>query len=143
MRDKVVFFILGAVLATCAYFLGNMNLTAEDEVDVTRFEDILAGTITVDNIVVKDTIVSKGTCQVYDTLLVGRKDRDGGIVLFTDETGKAVIGVHSPNLPNPVSDMSFIIDSLGVNVFIKAAGRERLYSFPRDFDLLPVPAISK
>lgn len=31
MRDKVLFFILGAVLATIAYFLGDLETTAEDE----------------------------------------------------------------------------------------------------------------
>ena len=33
MRDKVVFFILGALLATLAYFVGDINLSADNELD--------------------------------------------------------------------------------------------------------------
>ncbi len=34
MRDKVVFFILGALLATLAYFVGDINLSAENDIEV-------------------------------------------------------------------------------------------------------------
>ena len=34
MTDKVVFFILGALLATLAYFAGDMHLSAENELEV-------------------------------------------------------------------------------------------------------------
>ena len=33
MKDKVVFFILGALLATLAYFVGDINLSADNELD--------------------------------------------------------------------------------------------------------------
>ena len=31
MRDKIVFFILGAILATTAYFAGDMRLSADNQ----------------------------------------------------------------------------------------------------------------
>ena len=34
MRDRVVFFILGALLATLAYFAGDMHLSADNELEV-------------------------------------------------------------------------------------------------------------
>lgn len=43
MRDKVMFFILGAVLATIAYFVGDLETTAEDEfheIDVLRVNSL-------------------------------------------------------------------------------------------------------
>lgn len=39
MRDKVLFFILGAVLATIAYFIGSMNRSGSND-EVTTFEKL-------------------------------------------------------------------------------------------------------
>ncbi|RKU31019.1 hypothetical protein C6499_05155 [Candidatus Poribacteria bacterium] len=52
MRDKIVFFILGAVLATIAYSVGNLNKVDADGVG--RY-DLLV----VDELVVKELVVSE------------------------------------------------------------------------------------
>ena len=47
MRDRIVFFVLGALLATIAYFAGDMNnLSAQGE--VTHIEKLSVGELTVD-----------------------------------------------------------------------------------------------
>ena len=51
MKDRIVFFVLGAILATIAYFVGDMNnLSAQG--DVTRIEKLSVGEITVDKTLV-------------------------------------------------------------------------------------------
>ena len=51
MRDKIVFFVLGAILATIAYLIGDLEtLTAEDE-----FLEL--GNLRVDRLHVKDVII--------------------------------------------------------------------------------------
>ena len=57
MKDKIVFFILGALLATLAYFVGDIDtLTAEEK--VSGIIESKAGTI--DFLAVKNLVVSEG-----------------------------------------------------------------------------------
>lgn len=58
MKDKVVFFILGAVLATFAYIAGNVShVKAKDET-------------TVDNLIVNDKLILRGDATIHGTLKV-------------------------------------------------------------------------
>ena len=60
MRDKVMFFLLGAVVATIAYFVGDLEtLTAEDEfleIDFLRVNRLHVK----ESIVVKKSIAGRG-----------------------------------------------------------------------------------
>jgi len=63
MRDRVVFFILGAVLATVAYFVGDMNpISAQSD---TKFFD--------GNVVIDGSLHVKGGKLIVSHALPGRK----------------------------------------------------------------------
>ena len=80
MRDKVVFFILGALLATIAYFAGDMNKAgARDHLQ--EFEDVL---------VKGDLIVSGGRLVIHNDPPFS-KDIGNYIEFQVDEEASAII----------------------------------------------------
>lgn len=68
MKDKIVFFIIGAIVATIAYFLGDINTLNANE---TFLEDVFIG----------------------GQLFVGNPDQ--GMVSITHDGKSAHIGIHS------------------------------------------------
>ena len=75
MRDRVVFFILGALLATLAYFAGDMHLSADNELEV------------IPNLLVKKLVaesIEVGFSDTYRIRMVAGDDSAG-------------IGLLSPN----------------------------------------------
>ena len=89
MKDKVVFFILGALLATIAYLAGDLEtLTAQDE--TLELEEIQVG-----NLFVKDTLYvgDRGTMYVQ----IGADNQSAHLSLFgtkvekTPDSGKPYI----------------------------------------------------
>ena len=61
MRDKIVFFILGAMLATVAYFAGNANKVDAD------------GELVVKQLTVTDSLILLGDAAVDGRLLVNER----------------------------------------------------------------------
>ena len=59
MRDKIVFFILGALLATLAYLVGNMN-NAKARDNLLEVERLKVGILKVDHLNVKDNMYVGG-----------------------------------------------------------------------------------
>ena len=94
MRDKVMFFLLGAVLATTAYFLGDLEtLTAEDEyreIDVLRVNRLLVEHSIAVGDIGKSVIVIMADNERAEISLFGAevpKNRDD----FIDSTGETPI----------------------------------------------------
>ena len=75
MRDKIVFFVLGAVLATIAYTIGDLEtLTAEDE--IIRLDHLLVNRLQVkEDIIVGDIgtrpILIKSTNELAEIAILG------------------------------------------------------------------------
>ena len=80
MRDKVVFFILGALLATIAYFAEDMNKAGARDY-FQEFEDV---------VVKGDLIVSGGRLVIHDDPPFS-KDIDNYIEFQVDEEASAII----------------------------------------------------
>ncbi len=78
MRDKIIFFILGALLATLAYSAGGIQLSADD--DITLFEKLL----------VKDLLIT-------DSLQIGVKDSNLRILIRKTEDYAAIILQNQEN----------------------------------------------
>lgn len=90
MRDRIVFFILGAVLATIAYLVGDLEtLTAEDK--VTELD-----TLRVNRLLVKDGITVGG---------IGKKSI---VILVDDESAK--ISLLGGTVPSEESGFSNTMD---------------------------------
>lgn len=67
MKDKVVFFILGALLATIAYFAGDLEtLTAQDK--ITELEQLR-----VNHLTVKDTIIVGDTGEKFIMIMANNE----------------------------------------------------------------------
>ena len=86
MRDRIVFFVLGAVLATIAYLIGDLEtLTAEDK--ITELE-----TLRVNNLIVRNDIVvgdiGKKPILITSTNESARIVLSGGEVSKTDSIRK-------------------------------------------------------
>ena len=81
MRDKIVFFVLGAILATIAYLVGSLEtLTAKDQ--ITELDQLR-----VNKLVVKESIV------------VGDVGTKPILITSTNELAKIVLlGGHVPNI---------------------------------------------
>ena len=78
MRDKIVFFIFGAVLATIAYLVGDLQtLTAEDK--VTELD-----TLYVNNLIVKDSIGVGGIGKNF--IYIGADDEIAQITLHSSHS---------------------------------------------------------
>ena len=85
MKDKIVFFILGALLATLAYFVGDIDtLTAEEK--VSGIIESKAGTI--DFLAVKNLVVSEG-------IVIGDYQKKGSFIILTNhDTGADIKIAH-------------------------------------------------
>ena len=118
MKDKVLFFILGAVLATIAYFLGDLETTAEDEyreIDALRVNRLHVK----DSIVVGDTgkklIVIMADDETAQIRLDGAelsKNRED----FLNNTGEA------PSLTLAATDTGAVINAASHNKRPEATG---------------------
>ena len=90
MRDKVMFFLLGAVLATIAYFIGDLEtLTAEDKITELDF-------LRVNRLVVKDSIA------------VG--DTGGSVIVIMADNERAEISMFGAEVPENRDE---VIDNTG------------------------------
>ena len=84
MRDKVMFFLLGAVLATIAYFIGDLEtLTAENKITELDF-------LRVNRLVVKDSIA------------VG--DTGGSIIVIMADNERSEISMFGAEVPENRDD---------------------------------------
>ena len=87
MKDKIVFFILGALLATLAHFVGNIDtLTAEEK--VSGIIESKAGTI--DFLAVKNLVVSEG-------IVIGDYQKKGSFIILTNHDTGADIRIYAGN----------------------------------------------
>lgn len=90
MRDKVMFFLLGAVLATIAYFIGDLEtLTAEDKITELDF-------LRVNRLVAKDSIA------------VG--DTGGSVIVIMADNERSEISMFGAEVPENRDDF---IDNTG------------------------------
>lgn len=93
MKDKIVFFVLGAVLATVAYFVGDMdNLSADSEIGSMEFD-----TVVVENLYVKDKLTVSEYVGAADLLrefpcIVISADRKAASIAIT-----SALNVNSKN----------------------------------------------
>lgn len=77
MRDKIVFFILGALLTTIAYFAGDLEtLTAEDK--ITELEELRVNILRVNDAIVVGDIGEK-------TILIATTNESAEIKLYGAE----------------------------------------------------------
>lgn len=91
MKDKIVFFILGALLATLAYFAGDVNLSAVDH-DIESF----------DTLVVEKLIVGKTLSVGLENFNVQPGTADPHVIMSANDD-RAFISIArdigSPTLP--------------------------------------------
>lgn len=122
MRDKIVFFVLGAVLATIAYTIGDLEtLTAEDE--ITELDHLTVNRITVkESIVVGDVgtkpILIKSTHELAKIVLLGgvftknddfRKIDNSPAVLLQAKDNGAMLRIESHSeRPEAVSALAIL-----------------------------------
>ena len=87
MREKIVFFILGAVLATIAYFVGGINaqtnLKTYDEIQCRKLT--VFGEVTVPKLLVMDPINKSGFITIKfnqdgPVLTIMSADDEGGVI---------------------------------------------------------------
>ena len=103
MREKIVFFILGAVLATIAYTIGDNNSDAQNfRAGVTEFDEIqcrkltVFGEIQANEIMVMDPIRKTGFIKIgFDkdgpTLNLMNTDNKGGIISLSASNDSAQV----------------------------------------------------
>jgi len=79
MKDRIVFFVLGAILATIAYFVGDMsnNISAQNEGDFARFDDVI----------VSDTLWVHGKIVVQHVL---PDNKTNLLIIAADEDGTQI-----------------------------------------------------
>ena len=98
MRERIVFFILGAVLATIAYFVGNAN-NVDADIKTGRYNLLV-----VDELVVKSKILvnESGLIDIADNSTIGLmiKDNEPAIVVSHRENGidQSGIMISTPSL---------------------------------------------
>ena len=88
MKDKVVFFILGTVLATFAYVAGNVSqVKAKDE-------------MTVDRLIVKEKLILEGDAKIHGTLDVVKRIQVGNglnepyVIISVEPEGASILAAH-------------------------------------------------
>ena len=103
MRDRVVFFTLGALLATLAYFAGDIHLSAENELEV--ISKLFVKELIAESIVVgySDThrirmeanheaatigLLSSNGTQRIALWVLKEPGEDGTFIAIRDDTGK-------------------------------------------------------
>ena len=87
MRDKIVFFVLGAVLATIAYLIGDLEtLTAEDKITELDF-------LRVNRLVVKDGMVVGDIGKKF--ILISADKEVARITLYGGEAFKTFDGFRA------------------------------------------------
>ena len=90
MRDRIVFFILGAVLATVAYFVGDMNKAGAQDGETTFDGNVLInGTL----------IVAGGSIQIQDNphLMKNVDELESLISIVADHDGAAIALYNGPS----------------------------------------------
>lgn len=102
MKDRVVFFILGTIVAILAYFVGDLeNTTATNDLQVFDSDVLINGTLT----------VASGRLQVMDNLDI-RKDiseLESVVSIATDSEGANILlfnGPHKQELEGFASQLS-------------------------------------
>lgn len=127
MRDKIVFFILGALLATLAYFAGDMNnAKAKDEVVIGDLDITgnltLAGSLKVGG----GTIFLTNTDDISQRVTITADDKQAAIILENQ--------VDPNTLPNTVGSKSSLylsaytideIDVSGAGIVFVEDGEEK------------------
>ena len=93
MRDKIVFFILGALLTTIAYFAGDLEtLTAEDK--ITELEELRVNIL-----------------RVNDAIVVG--DIGEKIILIATTNESAEIKLYGAEKPNNPGNSADFMNNIG------------------------------
>lgn len=118
MREKIVFFILGAVLATIAYFVGNVNtVTANDELVVRRL------TVS-DRLILLGDAAIDGRLVVKGRIEVGFETNKPGIIMDADSDAAQIL--LTDTLPGHVSNAKDVNNDYYV---LLIAGRSPEYMF--------------
>ena len=121
MRDKIVFFILGAVLATLAYFAGDMNnAKAEDR------------TIDGDLIVKGQLTISSGTLLIHNQSAERFPNRPVNAIFMTANDQKAGIGIFNSfqeNESGPKAKSELRLQALDKGAMIQFKGKHGLNSW--------------
>ena len=85
MRDKIVFFILGAILATTAYFAGGMRLSADNQQDELEV---------IPKLLVKELLAESIQVGFKDTHQIQMGfDNDSARIRLSASNGKQLIGI--------------------------------------------------
>ena len=113
MRDKIVFFVLGAVVATIAYFIGDLEtLTAEDEFLEIDF-------LRVNRLHVKESIVVK------ESIAVGGTGKSVIVIMADNERAEiSMFGAEVPeNRDDVIDPPSISLIARGDSAVIRAESR--------------------
>ena len=81
MKDKVVFFILGALLATLAYFAGDRHLSADNDLNV------------IPNLLVKELVAESIQVGFSDTYSIRMTADDNSAEVSLSNSGKKFISL--------------------------------------------------
>ena len=85
MRDKIVFFILGAILATTAYFVGDMRLSADNQQGEFKV---------IPKLLVKELLAESIQVGYKDTHQIRMGfDDDGASIILSASSKKQSIGI--------------------------------------------------
>ena len=123
MRDKIVFFILGALISTLTYFAGDMNnVKAKDEVVIGNLDITgnltLAGSLKVGG----GTILLTNTNDISQRVTITASDKQAAIILDNQ------IDPNTLGSKSALYLSAYTVDEVGVNgadiVFVEA-GEEK------------------
>ena len=117
MREKIVFFILGAVLATLAYFAGDMN-------DISALEEpAVLDKLTVDTLVAKKIIINK---EGPDKSSIGMFIMDNKPYIYLDN--RDGIKVNSRITMSAYSDKDTLLGSGGSSIILSGKNDRSEYT---------------
>ena len=108
MKDRILFFVLGAVLATAAYFAGDMDKAgAQEETMVIDRDLLIRGELIIEGgVLINGELVVAGTSTLNKSLIV---DRDIYINGILNVAGGAIHVSQNPNIKKSLEELESTI----------------------------------
>lgn len=125
MRDKIVFFILGAILATTAYFAGDMRLSADNPQDEFKV---------IPKLLVKELLAESIQVGYKDTYQIRMGfDKDSAKIGLLPSNGKQLIGIFVTKETGDDAAFIGIGNDMGKFRFMNASGVDTFGEPPEGF----------